>query len=97
MYITYTVCWILYDSCHNITETKSFQAETKKILEIVTNSIYTDREVFLRELISNASDALEKARYVSLYVYIRAHLCICRSGLLSIFLSLRAHCCDCLS
>ena len=40
-----------------------FQAETKKLLDIVTHSIYTDKEVFLRELISNASDSLEKFRF----------------------------------
>lgn len=40
-----------------------FQAETKKILDIVARSLYTDREVFIRELISNASDAMEKIRY----------------------------------
>lgn len=44
-------------------EKMSFQAETRKLLDIVTHSIYTDKEVFIRELISNASDALEKYRY----------------------------------
>lgn len=41
-----------------------FQAETRKLLDIVTHSIYTDKEVFLRELISNAADSLEKFRYL---------------------------------
>jgi HSP90 family molecular chaperone len=44
-------------------QTMEFQAETRKLLDIVTNSIYTDKEVFIRELVSNASDALEKYRY----------------------------------
>lgn len=41
-----------------------FKAETKKLLHIVAHSLYTDREVFIRELISNASDALEKLRFL---------------------------------
>jgi len=43
-----------------------FQAETRQLLDIVTHSLYADREVFIRELVSNASDALEKARHVLL-------------------------------
>eukprot|EP00298_Acanthocystis_sp_HF-20_P012106 c19722_g1_i1.p1 GENE.c19722_g1_i1~~c19722_g1_i1.p1 ORF type:complete len:367 (-),score=143.00 c19722_g1_i1:30-1130(-) len=46
-------------------EERTFEAETSKLLEIVANSIYTDKEVFLRELISNSSDALSKLRYFS--------------------------------
>ena len=46
------------------TKTMEFQAETKQLLDIVTNSLYTDKEVFLRELVSNASDALEKLRHL---------------------------------
>ncbi|EUD65460.1 TNF receptor-associated protein 1 [Plasmodium inui San Antonio 1] len=40
-----------------------FKAETKKLLQIVAHSLYTDKEVFIRELISNSSDALEKRRF----------------------------------
>jgi len=43
-----------------------FQAKTKKILDIVARSLYTDKEVFLRELISNSCDALEKLRHHTL-------------------------------
>ncbi|KEP64473.1 UNVERIFIED_CONTAM: heat shock protein 75, putative [Hammondia hammondi] len=45
-------------------EIHSFKAETKKLLHIVTHSLYTDKEVFVRELISNAADALEKLRFL---------------------------------
>ncbi len=53
-----------------MTEVKNyeFQAETKKLLDIVINSLYTERDVFVRELISNSADALEKFRYESLTV-----------------------------
>lgn len=43
-------------------EKREFQAEVREILDIVIHSLYTDREIFIRELISNASDALEKMR-----------------------------------
>ena len=47
-------------------ETKHFQAETRKVLDIVINSLYTERDIFVRELVSNAADALEKFRHHSL-------------------------------
>ena len=47
-------------------ETKEFQAEVQQLLDIVTHSLYTDREIFVRELVSNAADALEKLRHTQL-------------------------------
>ncbi|MBK1665204.1 molecular chaperone HtpG [Rhodospirillum rubrum] len=47
-------------------ETLSFQAEVSKLLDIVVHSLYSDRKIFLRELISNASDACDKLRYEGL-------------------------------
>ena len=46
--------------------THEFKAETKQVLDIVVNSLYKDKEIFVRELISNASDALEKLRRTQL-------------------------------
>jgi molecular chaperone HtpG len=51
---------------NNNVETKEFQTEIRQLLDIVINSLYTDRDIFLRELISNAADATEKLRYCKL-------------------------------
>lgn len=47
-------------------ETKQFKTESKRLLDLMIHSIYTNREIFLRELISNASDAIDKYHYLSL-------------------------------
>lgn len=51
---------------HENPSTHQFQAETKRLLHIVAKSLYTDKDVFIRELLSNASDAIEKQRYMIL-------------------------------
>lgn len=48
------------------TERHEFQAEVKQVLDIVVHSLYTDKEIFIRELISNASDATEKLRHTQI-------------------------------
>src|SRR4030095_5034514 len=47
-------------------QTLSFQAEVKQILHLVTHSLYSNKEIFLREMISNASDACDKLRFEAL-------------------------------
>ena len=47
-------------------ESKAFQTETKELLNLMINSIYTNKEIFLRELISNASDAIDKLKFTAL-------------------------------
>jgi molecular chaperone HtpG len=48
------------------TETRTFQAEVSRLLDIVAHSLYSEKEIFLRELISNASDACDRLRYAAL-------------------------------
>lgn len=48
------------------TETRSFEAEVSRLFDLVTHSLYSNKEVFLRELVSNASDALDKLRFEGL-------------------------------
>ena len=47
-------------------EVMQFKTESKRLLDLMINSIYTNKEIFLREIISNASDAIDKYHYLSL-------------------------------
>ena len=48
------------------TETRGFETEAKELLKLMIHSLYSNREIFLRELISNASDAADKLRFEAL-------------------------------
>jgi heat shock protein beta len=47
-------------------ESFTFNADVSRLMDIIINSLYTKKEVFIRELISNASDALDKLRFISI-------------------------------
>ena len=49
-----------------MSEKQAFQADVSKMLDIVINSLYSEKQIFLRELISNASDACDKLKYLAL-------------------------------
>src|SRR5579875_3424919 len=47
-------------------ETRAFSAEVGRLLDLVVNALYSDREIFLRELVANAADAIDRRRFASL-------------------------------
>ena len=63
---------------------KEFQAESRRLLELMINSIYTHQEIFLREIISNASDAIDKLAYLALTEQEGFHWGVIRGGMSSV-------------
>ena len=57
---------IMTDTLDRPTESHAFQAEVSRLLHLMVHSVYSNRDIFLRELISNAADACEKLRYLAI-------------------------------
>ena len=49
-----------------MSKTRTFKTEVKQLLQLMIHSLYSNRDIFLRELIANAADAIDKARFASL-------------------------------